>query len=137
MISGTKISVIEIAARSIGGLCSRSLSFGLMDTTLESLILRNALGRDKPELRRDHTASGVLMIPIPGAGTLKAITGLDQLDQIDGVSGFDITARPGDQLAPPPEGSRYLGFIFARAEAASDVEKALTEASSRIRVTIQ
>lgn len=137
MISGTKVSVIEIAARSIGGLCSRSLSFGLMDTTLESLILRNALGRDKPELRRDNSASGVLMIPIPRAGTLKTITGLDHVDHIDGVTGFDITARPGDQLAPPPEGSRYLGFVFARAEAASDVETALTEASSRIRVTIQ
>ncbi|MFB3044326.1 MAG: acetyl-CoA carboxylase biotin carboxylase subunit family protein, partial [Acidimicrobiia bacterium] len=64
-IHNGRASVLEVAARSIGGLCSRSLNFGLMGTTLESLILRNAVGMDKPELRREQHASGVLMIPIP------------------------------------------------------------------------
>jgi hypothetical protein len=49
-IQGTRAQVIEVAARSIGGLCSRSLSFGLMGTTLESLIIRNALGLDRIRL---------------------------------------------------------------------------------------
>ncbi|MFV1961018.1 MAG: acetyl-CoA carboxylase biotin carboxylase subunit family protein, partial [Acidimicrobiia bacterium] len=57
-IHNDRASVIEVAARSIGGLCSRSLNFGLMGTTLESLILRNAVGMDKPELRREQHASG-------------------------------------------------------------------------------
>lgn len=134
MIVGGEVHVIEAAARSIGGLCSRSLSFGLMGTTLESLILRNALGRDKPELRRDRSANGVLMIPIPRAGILEEIAGLDVLRQIEGVIAVDITAQPGETLAPPPDGSRYIGFVFARAKTPRQVEESLRNAMATLQV---
>lgn len=137
MISGDQVSVIEVAARSIGGLCSRSLSFGLMGTSLESLILRNALGLDKPELRRNSSASGVLMIPIPGIGRLVSVAGLEEVRDIDGITGIELSARPGDALAPPPEGSRYLGFVFARADTPAAVETALKTARARIVVTVE
>lgn len=137
MISGDEVSVIEVAARSIGGLCSRSLTFGLMDTTLETLIIRNALGLDKPELRRDASSSGVLMIPIPNAGRLVEVGGLESVRKMEGITGIELSARPGDNLAPPPEGSRYLGFVFARAGTPAAVEAALTEAMAKIDVTIK
>jgi hypothetical protein len=98
--------VIEVAARSIGGLCSRSLNFGLLGTTLETLILRNAIGLEKPELRREPTASGVLMIPIPRSGRFVSVEGLDQVRDLDHVTGVDITATPGSQVEPPPVGDR-------------------------------
>ncbi|REK22009.1 MAG: ATP-grasp domain-containing protein [Actinobacteria bacterium] len=137
IVSGDRVDVIEVAARSIGGLCSRSLDFGLMDTSLETLILRNAIGRDKPELRRSGGASGVLMIPIPSAGELMSVAGLERVREIPEVSGVDITARPGDRLAPPPEGGRYVGFVFARSQRPEDVERALRDAMKLIEVKIR
>jgi len=128
--------VIEVAARSIGGLCSRSLSFGLMDTTLETLILRNSLGLDKPELRREAMANGVLMIPIPQTGLLEAIHGIDEARTIAGVTGVDITIPPGNRVLATPEGDRYLGFVFARTDTPEAAETSLRKAMERIEVQI-
>ncbi len=137
IVSSEKVRVIEVAGRSIGGLCSRSLSFGLMDTSLESLILRNAIGRDKPELRRSPKASGVLMLPIPAAGTLVGFEGLDAVRGQEAITGVEISARPGDVVAPPPTGGRYVGFVFAEAETPEAVEMALRKAMGTIRVMIE
>ncbi|MGF1618361.1 MAG: ATP-grasp domain-containing protein [Acidimicrobiia bacterium] len=137
MVSGEKVRVIEVAGRSIGGLCSRSLSFGLMGTSLESLILRNAIGRDKPELRRSPDASGVLMVPIPAGGSLAGFEGIDEVRGQDAITGVEITARPGDAVAPPPEGGRYIGFVFAEAKTPEIVELALIKAMSTIEVIIE
>ncbi len=137
MVHGEMVRVIEVAARSIGGLCSRSLNFGLLGTTLETLILRNALGMEKPELRREQTASGVLMIPISRAGTFAGIEGLDQVRALEHVSAIDITTTPGSQVEPPPEGDRYLGFVFARGPDRSEVEASLRVAKQTLVVDIE
>jgi hypothetical protein len=108
-----------------------------MGTTLETLILRNAIGLDKPELRREEIASGVLMIPIPTAGTFVEIRGVESLAHIANVTAVDITAQAGSRVEPPPEGDRYLGFVFARAQTPETVEKALREAMRAIEVVIQ
>ena len=129
--------VIEIAARSIGGLCSRSLNFGLMGTTLETLILRNALGLDKPELKRESHASGVLMIPTPGSGRLEGFEGLDETRLIAGVTGLDLTMQPGSEVLATPEGDRYLGFVYAAADSPESVEAALRTAMGTIVVKLQ
>jgi len=130
------VRVIEVAARSIGGLCSRSLNFGLLGTTLEALILRNAIGMEKPELRREPTASGVLMIPIPRSGRLVAVEGLEEVRSLAHVTAIDMTATPGNLLQPPPEGDRYLGFVFARGEERDGVEAALRRAMEMIEVVV-
>ncbi|MFQ5523854.1 MAG: ATP-grasp domain-containing protein [Acidimicrobiia bacterium] len=135
-VEGERVVVIEVAARSIGGLCSRSLSFGLMGTTLESLILSNALGPERPRLRRQPTASGVLMIPIPYSGTLAGVEGVAETREIEGVTGIDLTFPPGTRIAPPPEGDRYLGFVFARGETPEDVEAALRRAAKTLEVKV-
>ncbi|MEE8406978.1 MAG: ATP-grasp domain-containing protein [Acidimicrobiia bacterium] len=135
-IHNGRASVLEVAARSIGGLCSRSLSFGLMGTTLETLILRNAVGMDKPELRREQHASGVLMIPIPRSGILSSIEGIDQARTIPHITGVDITINVGSDILAPPEGDRYLGFVFARADTPDTVESALRKAKNTISVLV-
>jgi len=129
--------VIEIAARSIGGLCSRSLSFGLMDTSLESLILRNALGVGKTHLRREPASSGVLMIPAPESGVLRSVHGIDDVRDIDGITGIDLTIVPGDEIFAPPKGERYLGFVYARADRPEQVESALREAMKKLEVQLE
>lgn len=136
MATPDRVEVIEVAGRSIGGLCSRSLNFGLMGTTLETLILRNALGLDKPELRRETVASGVLMIPIPEAGRLLAVEGIEETRAIPGVRGIDISVPLGGRLAPTPVGDRYLGFVYARASDPAEVESVLRKAMSTLRVEV-
>jgi len=137
MVDERRVRVIEVAARSIGGLCSRSLNFGLLGTTLEALILRNAMGLEKPELRREQTASGVLMIPIPRPGRFVTVRGLDQVRQLEHISAIDITTTVGSLVQPPPEGDRYLGFIFARAPERHQVVSALRKALETVEVVVE
>jgi hypothetical protein len=108
-----------------------------MGTSLETLILRNALGMDKPELHRESVASGVLMIPIPNHGAFKEIRNTEAVRQLPHVTGMDVTVRPGRQVEPPPEGDRYLGFVYARASNPESVEKSLFEAKALLEVIVE
>lgn len=127
--------LIELAARSIGGLCSRTLRFGA-GMSLEELILRHALGMELGGSQRDPRAAGVMMIPIPAAGKLERVEGLDAARAVPNIEEVTITARPGQTLVPLPEGSRYPGFLFSRAETPSRAEAALREAHARLRFVL-
>lgn len=127
--------VLEIAPRSIGGLCSRTLRFGT-GVTLEELILRHALGAPIASLDRERQAAGVMMIPIPRAGRLRAVDGVDAARAVEGIEDVTITAHREQELAPLPEGWQYLGFIFARGETPAAVETALRDAHARLHFEI-
>ncbi len=127
--------VIEIAARSIGGLCSRVLRFGI-GIRLEELILRHALGQPLETLERERRPAGVMMIPIPRSGTLRAIEGLEAARAVPGIEDVVITIPRGQTLVPLPEGDRYLGFLFARHDSPAGVETTLREAHARLRFEI-
>jgi biotin carboxylase len=135
-IEGGRPMVIEVAGRTIGGLCGRALRFGLLGAPLETMVLRHALGMRKSSMHREPVASGVLMIPIPRAGTLLAISGADAVRAMEGVVSVEITAPIGTQVAPPPHGDRYLGFVFARAEDPMTVETILRAAMDGIEVAV-
>lgn len=130
-----ELTLLELASRSIGGLCGRSLRFGL-GVTLEELILRQALGMPASDPRREHAASGVIMLPIPRAGTLEAVDGVEEARGVPGVTGVEVTIPVGQRVVPLPEGDRYLGFVFARGLASEEVEKTLRQAADRLRFTI-
>jgi hypothetical protein len=119
--------VIEVAARSIGGLCSRTLRFGLGEASLEELVLAHALGRELGPLERTG-AAGVMMIPIPRGGVMKNVAGVAEARAVPLVEDVAVTAQPGQVLVPLPEGQSYLGFIFARGPAPAAVEEALRAA---------
>ena len=127
--------VLEVAARPIGGLCSRALRFS-RGASLEELLLRHAIGEDVSGYTREPQASGVMMIPIPRRGILKRVDGIDEARRVPGVDDVRITAKPDQQLVPLPEGKSYLGFIFARAERPREVEAALRDAHARLRFRI-
>ncbi len=121
--------MLEIAGRSIGGLCSQTLRFvGSAEMSLEELILRHVLGMSLEGAQRDHRAGGVMMIPIPGAGVLTDIGGLDAARAVPGIESIEITARLNYPLVPLPDGESYLGFIFAGGETPEEVERALRAA---------
>jgi biotin carboxylase len=128
-------TVLELAARSIGGLCSRSLRFGL-GVSLEEVILRHALGLPPGHLRREDRASGVMMLPIPRAGTLDEVRGQDEARAVEGIAGLEISIARGKPVVPLPEGDRYLGFMFAKADTPEQVEAALREAHAKLEVDI-
>jgi biotin carboxylase len=127
-----RATVLEVAARSIGGLCGRALRFGLMGTSLEVMILRQALGMHKPGLHRESSAAGVLMLPIPTRGRLKGFVGVDEVLGLPAITSFEPAIPIGEEVVPLPEGDRYLGFVFARAATPEEVEDALRQARTRL-----
>jgi hypothetical protein len=132
---------IEIAPRPIGGLCARSLEFASSDhphvISLEELILRHAIGEDISGWERENLASGVMMIPVPATGLLESVNCIEDARHVACITEIEITARIGDTILAWPEGSSYLGFIFAKAETARGVENALRSAHSRLRFNIK
>jgi biotin carboxylase len=126
--------LIELGARPIGGRCSQVLRFGSGSAarSLEELLLRHALGMPVPTFERESEAAGVMMIPVPGAGVLRAVRGVEAARRVPGIEDVVITAHVGQRLVPLPRGAQYPGFIFSRGAAAATVESALREAHARL-----
>jgi carbamoylphosphate synthase large subunit len=129
------IWILEIAARSIGGLCSRALKFegGI---SLEELILRHAVGDDIYQISREEKAAGVMMMPVQRIGILKEVKNIEFAKQIPGIENIVITIAPEQKLEPLPFGSKYLGFIFARGDTPESVEKSIRKAYSRLEIIV-
>jgi L-amino acid ligase C-terminal domain 2 len=127
---------LEAAARPIGGLCAQALRFaaagGEEFISLQELLLRQALGLPVSAWRREAAASGVMMIPVPRSGVLEKIEGEEAARATANITELNITARLHDNIAAWPEGSSYLGFLFARAETAAKVENALRAAHAEV-----
>ena len=133
------VFVLEVAARPIGGLCARALRFGRSGDdviSFEELLLRHALGEDVRVYRREASASGVMMLPIPRAGVYRGVDGVGEARGVAHVDQIIMTAKPDQHLVPLPDGASYLGFIFARAESSSEVVASLREAHSTLRFDI-
>ncbi len=130
------VAIIEVAARSIGGLCARSLRFGA-GISLEEIIVAHALGVAAPAPEREAQASGVMMLPIRAGGTLDRVEGQERALAVEGVVGVEITVTPGRPLVPLPEGDRYLGFVFARGPSPAEVEAALRKADACLEVRLR
>ena len=128
--------MLEIAGRSIGGLCSTILEFG-SGMCLEELILRHAIGEEIDTIRREEHAAGVMMIPIPSAGMLKGVHGVEETLSVPLITGVEITAKLNNKLVPLPEGASYLGFIFARGDTPAEVEEAIRQAHSLLHFDIR
>jgi biotin carboxylase len=130
-----EVFVLEVAARPIGGLCARAIRFANGEP-LEEMLLRHALGESPDAWRRERSASGVMMIPIPRRGIFRGVDGVDEATRVRHVDDVRITAKQGQLLLPLPEGASYLGFIFARADRPADVEGALRAAHAELRFAI-
>jgi biotin carboxylase len=133
------IWILEVAARSIGGLCGRVLTH-LLGMSLEELILRQVVAESPPTalpIAAEGGAAGVMMIPIPRRGIYRGLEGFTAAQSVHGVTGLVITVEPGQIIAPPPDGASYLGFIFARGASPADAEMALRIAHRRLYFDIR
>jgi len=141
-VNAQGIWILEIAARSIGGLCARVLKH-LLGMSLEERILRTLLGEPAAaavtiaDERAAEAAAGVMMIPIARRGVYQGLFGLTDARSVAGITAVTITAEPGHIVAPPPEGASYLGFLFARAASPADAEAALRIAHRRLHFIIR
>ncbi len=145
-LDGETPYVLEIAARPIGGLCARTLRFRRAagappagntpagSIALEELLLRGALGEPLAAWERELLPNGVMMIPVPEGGVLERVDGIEAARRVPVVETVEITAKGGEPLLPLPEGSSYLGFIFARSATPAAVEEALRGAYARLAI---
>ena len=132
------IYVLEVAARPIGGLCSRVLTFA-GGASLEHVLIRHALGEpdtSREDVRIDPSGAAVMMVPIPQRGMLRGVSGEEAASGVSGVTEVRITAKVGEILESLPEAGSYLGFIFARAATARDAEAAVRQAHACLRFDI-
>ena len=128
--------LIDLAARSIGGLCSRILQFGA-GMSLEELLLMQAVGADVAAYERESATAGVMMLPIPRRGVLRAVDGQEAARRVPGIVGLALTLALGQEVVPLPEGVQYLGFLFARGDTPAEVEFALRRAHQCLSFTIE
>ncbi len=135
-VNDSGVFVLEVAARPIGGLCSRALRF-TDGMSLEELLLRHAIGDDVTQVTREQVASGVMMIPIPSQGIYRSVTGIDEARLVPGVDDVRITAKADQLLLLLPEGKSYLGFIFARSDRPAHVVRALRTAHAQLHFNIE
>jgi biotin carboxylase len=125
--------ILEVAARTIGGDCARSLDDDSFN--LEELIVSLAIGKQY-DLSLPVEARGVMMIPIPKRGVLRRVEGLSEAIKIPHIENIEITTRSGNELIPLPEGNQYPGFIFARAETSDEVVTALRAAHEKLNFVV-
>jgi biotin carboxylase len=127
---------LEVAPRPIGGLCARALRFApdaaSQPIGLEELLLRHALGLSGSDWPREQAASGVMMIPVPKSGILEKIEGEDSARSVPGIAALEITARLHDYIIAWPEGSSYMGFLFATGNTAKEAEQAIRTAYAKL-----
>jgi biotin carboxylase len=134
-INSMGIYIVEIAGRSIGGLCSQTLRFG-SDESLEMLIVRQASGLLTATPTRRHEAGGVMMIPIPTSGILQQVHGIESALAVPLIESIEITSPLYQPIITLPEGESYLGFVFARGQSPAAVEQALRDAHALLRIQI-
>ncbi len=139
-VSTGAIYILELAARPIGGLCSKVLRFdgvpGIDRASLEDVLLRHAVGQEIWTVAREPRAAGVMMIPIPRKGTLKRVRGIEQASAVPGIEDVHITAKIDQLLEPLPEAGSYLGFMFARGTESGEVVRLLKDAHAQLRFDV-
>jgi biotin carboxylase len=126
--------ILEVAARTIGGDCARTLDRD-DELNLEGLTIALATGRpaEAPPL---EGARGVMMLPIKQAGLLRRVEGINAASRVAGIEKVDIIVREGHQLVPLPEGNQYPGYLFARADTPERVVEALRNAHARLNFVV-
>lgn len=122
--------ILEVASRTIGGDCGRTLDNG-GDFNLEELVI--SLATNRPfDISLSVESRGVMMIPIKQGGLLRRVEGLQAARNTPGVESVDIIVSDGHELIPLPEGNQYPGYIFARGETAEDVIHSLKTAHGHL-----
>jgi biotin carboxylase len=126
--------ILEVAARTIGGDCARTLDSG-GELDLEALTIALAIDRPVAPNPLDG-ARGVMMLPIKQGGILRRVEGIPAAGRVPHIEKVDIIIREGHELVPLPEGNQYPGYLFARADTPDEVVTALQAAHNRLKFIV-
>jgi len=129
-IDGQDAWILEVAARTIGGDCARTLDNDKA-FNLEELVIALAVGKPV-QAGPLEKARGVMMIPAGKGGILRRVEGIGAARKVPGIEKVDIIIREGNELVPLPEGNQYPGYIFARGDTPDEVVNALREACAQL-----
>lgn len=130
----TRLHLLEIAARPIGGQCGDILGF-LGEKSFYEVLIDLYLKDDfQPQLAEG--AFGAMMIPIEKTGTLKEVSGIEKARAVRHIERVSITIPPGQEVIRLPEGESYLGFILSRADTPEQAELALRQAHAELKILI-
>lgn len=141
-------ALVEVAARSIGGMCSRAVRVCAADPetgapvgeamALEEVILLFAVGLPLAErLVPAPGARGVLMLPVETRGRLVSVDGVSEARTVPGVESVSLNVPRGGEVEPLPEGDRYLGFVVASGDHPLRVERSLRDAWHALDVRVE
>ena len=133
-INAKGIWIIELAARTIGGECSRLFEYAL-GQSLEEIVIRSSIGENITDTGIDE-AAGVLMLPVTQGGVLRRVEGVRAAGQVKYIEQVIIDVRAGQELIPWPEGGVYPGFVFARALTPEKAETALRAAHAQLNFVV-
>jgi biotin carboxylase len=122
--------LLELAARTIGGQCGQLIEFS-MGQKLEELVIQGMCGHP-PVMDGEKKSAGVLMIPVTKRGILKRVEGITDALQMPNIKDIEIHIGEGYPLIPLPEGSSYLGFIFAQSPSFEETWQALKLAHQQL-----
>jgi biotin carboxylase len=135
-VNSAGVWMLEVAPRPIGGLCARALRFA-SGWSWEEVLLRHAVGEHRVEDEKLRAGgSAVMMIPIPKRGIFRGVSGVEEALATEGIEGLEVTAMPGNELTPLPEGASYLGFLFAHGKGPAEAEAALRAAHGKLRIHV-
>ena len=126
--------LLEVASRTIGGDCARTLDQG-SDFSLEELTISLATGKPVDGTPPEE-ARGVMMIPIRNSGILRRVEGISAARSVANIEKVDIIIREGNELIPLPEGNQYPGYIFARGDTPGEVVSALRTAHAHLKFVV-
>jgi biotin carboxylase len=126
--------LLEVAARTIGGDCARTLDQG-SGFKLEELTISLATG-EPVDTQAPKEARGVMMIPIAHAGILRRVEGINAARKVPNIEKVDIIIREGNELIPLPEGNQYPGYIFSRGDTPAEVVSALKTAHAHLKFVV-
>lgn len=130
-VSEEKVWMLEIAARSIGGDCSRLFELA-NQSSLEEFIVRRAVGHPVEALNLDN-AAGVMMIPVTEEGILRRVEGVTEAQSVDHILEVRLDVREGERLVRWPEGGKYPGFIYSMSDSPEQTEFALRKSYSHLK----
>jgi biotin carboxylase/GNAT superfamily N-acetyltransferase len=127
--------LLEIGARLIGGACARVFRH-VLGEDIHPHVLRLALGEAETAPRQRPGAAGAMMLPIPKAGRLKSIGGVDRARQVPGIEDVILNTSPGAVIVPFPEQTCYIAFLTASGDSVEDVEAALSQAAGLLELDL-
>ncbi|AIQ60431.1 ATP-grasp domain-containing protein [Paenibacillus borealis] len=147
-VKGSKLKVIEIAARPAGGFITSHLIPIVTGISFHEEVINNAVGEAVNQdmdmvVWQNNVPSNVVLghldLLSQQAGVVTQIAGIEDVFEDKNILYFLPTASVNQQVSLPPDsfGSLYLATCIAKGTSISEVEYSMAKAMQKYKVTIE